>query len=83
MSTKQRNFVILGILVGLVCVVFSILYALTPAGSLPSFLPGYEAGSLHIHVKHSIAAFLLGIGSFLFAWFQSGSKPTRSGNTEK
>jgi len=44
-----------------------------PAGSLP--LPdalGHEAGSSHHHVKHAIASLFLGIGCFIFAWFESG-----------
>ena len=36
------------------------------------FFPGHEAGSTHHHVKHGIAALLLGLGAFVFAWFQTG-----------
>ena len=43
--------------------------------SLPGFLPGHEAGSAHHHVKHGIAALLLGLGAFVLAWFQSGPRP--------
>ena len=35
-------------------------------------MPGHEAGSSHHHIKHGIAAFVLGIGCFVFAWFQTG-----------
>ena len=50
-----------------------------PAGSLPSFFPGHEAGSSHHHVKHGLLALILGIGCFVFAWFQSGPSTARSG----
>ncbi|MEA2130796.1 MAG: hypothetical protein QOJ85_3687, partial [Solirubrobacteraceae bacterium] len=36
------------------------------------FLPGHEAGSTHHHVKHGIAALVVGLGAFAFAWFQTG-----------
>jgi hypothetical protein len=39
---------------------------------LPSFFPGYEAGSSHHHTKHGIAAFVVALACFVFAWFQSG-----------
>ena len=43
-----------------------------PAKSLPGFFPGHQAGSSHHHVKHGIAAFLLGLACLVFAWFQTG-----------
>ena len=42
------------------------------ADALPSFFPGHEAGSSHHHVKHGLDAFILGVGAFIFAWFQTG-----------
>lgn len=73
---KNRGMVILGVVLGLVFVVIGIVYATHDAGSLPSFFPGYEAGSTHMHAKHSIASFVLAVLSFIFAWFQSGPKPS-------
>jgi hypothetical protein len=49
------------------------VYWAEPAHALPSFFPGHKAGSQHHHVKHGIAAFLLGLACLAFAWFQSGS----------
>ena len=40
----------------------------------PSFFPGHQAGSSHHHVKHGIAAFLVGLACFVFAWFRTGPK---------
>ena len=57
---------------GVAFIVLAIVYWVEPAGSLPSFIPGHEAGSGHHHVKHGIAAFLLGAALLVFAWFQTG-----------
>jgi hypothetical protein len=72
MSTKHRNLIIPAILAGIVFMVIAVIYWVDTAGSLPSFFPGHEAGSSDHHVKHGIAAFILGLGCFIFAWFQSG-----------
>jgi hypothetical protein len=50
------------------------VYWIEPAKSLPSVLPGHQAGSSHHHVKHGIAAFVLGLGAFVLAWFQTGPR---------
>jgi hypothetical protein len=62
---------------GVVLVVIAIVYFAEPAKSLPGFFPGHQAGSTHHHVKHGIAALLLGLGAFVLAWFQSGPRTTR------
>jgi hypothetical protein len=64
--------------VGIALIVLAIVYWAEPAGSLPTFVPGHEAGSGHHHVKHGIAAFLLGAALLVFAWFQTGKKPAAS-----
>ena len=73
-----RHPVVIGIAIaaGIVLIVLAVVYWAEPAGSLPSWLPGHEAGSEHHHVKHGIAAFLVGIALLVFAWFQTG--PRRS-----
>jgi amino acid permease len=66
--------IIVGVLVGIVCLGFAVLYWTTPAGSLPAYLPGFIAGSGEIHVKHGIAALVVALGAFTFSWFSSGKK---------
>jgi hypothetical protein len=39
-----------------ICVIVAIMYFVLPGGSLPTFLPGYVAGSTHIHFLHAVAA---------------------------
>ena len=40
----------------IICVIVAVLYFMMPGGSLPTFLPGYVAGSTHIHRMHAVAA---------------------------
>ena len=71
---NDRLLVALAIAAGVVLIAIAIVYWAEPAKSLPSFFPGHQAGSAHHHVKHGIAAFLVGIACFAFAWFRSGPK---------
>jgi hypothetical protein len=70
--TKNRKLIPWAIAAGLVLIAISVVYLAEPAGSLPAFLPGHDAGSAHHHVKHGILALILGVGCFIFAWFQTG-----------
>jgi ammonia channel protein AmtB len=47
--------------IGVIFVIVAIVYWLVPAGSLPGVMPGFEAGSTQVHVKHGIAALVIGI----------------------
>lgn len=71
---NDRLLVTLAVVAGIVLIVVSIVYFAEPAGSLPSFFPGHQAGSSHHHFKHGIAAVLVGLACFVFAWFRSGPK---------
>jgi uncharacterized membrane protein YkvA (DUF1232 family) len=55
-------------ILGIVCVVAAIMYFVMPAGSLPPFMPGYEAGSAHVHMKHAIIAVIAAVVLFLIGW---------------
>jgi hypothetical protein len=70
--TKNRSLILPAILAGIVLIALAAIYWAEPAGSLPSFFPGHAAGSGHHHVKHGLLAFILGVGCFVFAWFQTG-----------
>ncbi len=76
--TKRRKLILPAILAGIVLLVVGGIYLLEPAGSLPSFFPGHQAGSAHHHVKHGIAAMLLGLAALVLAWFQTGPARTES-----
>ena len=59
-------------LLGLVFLALAVVYWLTPAGSLPSFLPGFQPGGEHAHVKHALGSLIVALILFAFAWFQRG-----------
>jgi UDP-N-acetylmuramyl pentapeptide phosphotransferase/UDP-N-acetylglucosamine-1-phosphate transferase len=70
----RKLLVALAVVLGIALVAIAAVYWAEPARSLPSFFPGHEAGSSHHHVKHGIAALLVGLACFAFAWFNSGPK---------
>ena len=71
---SDRTINILLVVAGVVLILLAVVYFVEPAKSLPSLMPGHEAGSTHHHVKHGLAALLLGIGAFVLAWFRSGPR---------
>jgi Na+/H+ antiporter NhaD/arsenite permease-like protein len=77
-ATTLRRLVIPAIVLGILLVVVAIVYFTQPEHSLPSFFPGHaSAGSAeanHHHAKHGIAALIVALACFAFAWFQSGPK---------
>ncbi len=73
---NDRLLALLAVIAGVILIVIAVVYWVEPARSLPSFFPGQAAGSSHHHTKHGIAAFLLGIACFVFAWFRTGPKRT-------
>ena len=72
--SNRRLLGLLAAVLGLVLVAIAVVYWAEPARSLPSFFPGHKAGSGHHHTKHGIAAFLLGLACFVFAWFSTGEQ---------
>jgi len=76
MDFNLRRLVLPAVLLGILLIVVAVVYFVTTADSLPSFFPGHvsanssEAG--HHHTKHGIAALVLALACFVFAWFQSG-----------
>jgi hypothetical protein len=73
-NTRHPVVIGLAVIIGIALIVLAVVYWVEPAGSLPSWIPGHEAGSGHHHVKHGIAAFLVGLALLVFAWFQTGTR---------
>jgi hypothetical protein len=73
---RSRLLPILSVLAGVVLLVIAVVYVVEPAASLPSFFPGHvgaaDAEHAHHHVKHAIAAFVLALAAFVYAWFATG-----------
>lgn len=77
-AATMRKLMIPAIALGVVLVVVAIVYFITPEHSLPSFFPGHASASSaeanHHHTKHGIAAIVVALACFAFAWFQTGPK---------
>ena len=71
---RHRAITALAVVAGIALIVLAIVYWAEPAGSLPSWIPGHQAGSGHHHVKHGIASFLVGLACLVYAWFQTGTQ---------
>jgi hypothetical protein len=70
--TKNPRLILPAVLLGVVLIVIAVFYFADTASGLPSFFPGHESGSTtHHHVKHGIAAIVVALGCFVFAWFQT------------
>jgi hypothetical protein len=64
----------LSLIAGILGVLFLALaaaYWFIPADDLPSFFPGFVAGSAQIHVRHAIVTLIIALVLLAFAWFQS------------
>jgi hypothetical protein len=57
-------------LLGVLFLAVAAMYWFVPAGGLPSFVPGFIAGSAYIHVKHAILSLIIALVLFAFAWLQ-------------
>ena len=73
---SNKGVAVLAVIVGVLLLGIAALYFTHTSGTLPSFFPGYVAGSAHKHAKHGILALALAIVAFLVAWFQSGPRAT-------
>ena len=72
---NDRLLVALAALLGLVLIVIGIVYIALNEHDIPSFFPGHVSHpASHHHVKHGIAAILLGLACFAFAWFRLGPR---------
>ena len=73
MQTKQLSAGIAA-LIGILLLAVAVIYFITPANSLPGFLPGHEIGVTGRHTKHAILAIALALCAFVAARFLYGSK---------
>ena len=83
MNSNLRRLMIPAVLLGIVLIVVAVIYFADPAKSLPSFFPGHVSASSaeanHHHSKHGIAALVVALACFAFAWFQTGPKARATG----
>jgi NADH:ubiquinone oxidoreductase subunit 5 (subunit L)/multisubunit Na+/H+ antiporter MnhA subunit len=78
MSPNLRRLIIPAIVIGILLIVVAVIYFVTPEHSLPSFFPGHSSATSaeanHHHTKHGIAALVVALAAFAFAWFATGPK---------
>jgi NADH:ubiquinone oxidoreductase subunit 5 (subunit L)/multisubunit Na+/H+ antiporter MnhA subunit len=83
MNPNLRKLLVPAVLLGVLLIVVAVIYFVSPEHSLPSFFPGHaSAGSAeanHHHTKHGIAALVVALACFAFAWFQTGPKARAAG----
>jgi hypothetical protein len=71
---KRPQLIVPALALGVIFLVIAAIYWSNDAGSLPSFFPGHQEGSTHVHFKHGLAAAIVGLGCLVFAWFQTGGQ---------
>jgi amino acid permease len=72
---SNRLLVIGAAVLGIALIVVGVIYIAETEHNIPSFFPGHSSQpSSHHHVKHGIAAILLGLACLAFAWFRTGPR---------
>jgi NADH:ubiquinone oxidoreductase subunit 6 (subunit J) len=66
------------LVLGIALIIVSVVYFTRTAADLPSFFPGYQAGSAHHHSKHGVVALILGLLALAGAWISLGTKPAQT-----
>jgi Na+/H+ antiporter NhaD/arsenite permease-like protein len=78
MNPNLRKLILPAVVLGIVMIAVAVIYFVQPEHSLPSFFPGHtsatSAEANHHHTKHGIAALVVAMACFAFAWFQTGPK---------
>jgi hypothetical protein len=80
---ESRLLIALAVVAGLALFVIAGIYFAEPAKSLPSFFPGHAAGATTHHVKHGIAAAVVGLALIVFAWFATGPRKAAAGRGDR
>ena len=70
----KKTLIILAVVFGIAFVALSIFYWTTPANMLPAFLPGHDPSLATVHMKHGVAALVVGLALLVYAWFASAKK---------
>lgn len=83
MNPNLRKLIVPAVLLGVLLIVVAVIYFADSAHSLPSFFPGHvsatDSEANHHHTKHGIAALVVALACFAFAWFQTGPKTGAAG----
>jgi hypothetical protein len=66
---EKRPMKMIAYILGIICAIAAVMYFVMPAGSLPTFMPGYAEGSTHVHHLHAYAAAVAALVLFGIGWF--------------
>jgi hypothetical protein len=66
----NRTLPLIAGLLGVLFLAIAAMYWFVPVSSLPSFVPGFKAGSAHIAFKHAIGSLVIALVVLAFAWLQ-------------
>ncbi len=84
-AATLRKLVLPAVILGILLIVVAVVYFTTAEHALPAFFPGHvAAGSAEAdqhHTKHGIAALVVALACFVFAWFQTGPKTSSAGSS--
>jgi hypothetical protein len=67
----KKTLMILFVILAIVFIAIAVFYFVTPADKLPHSFPGYVANSSKVHLKHGLAALIVGLGFAILAWFST------------
>ena len=59
---------VIAYILAIICIIVAVTYFVMPAGQLPPFMAGYEAGSAHIHTKHAAIAVVAAVILAVIGW---------------
>jgi uncharacterized membrane protein len=72
--SSTRLIVVILVIVGVLALAAGIYYFTTASGKLPTWFPGYLAGSTHHHIKRAIAGIGVAVLSAIGVWMLSGRR---------
>jgi flagellar basal body-associated protein FliL len=72
--SSTRLIVVILVIVGLLALAAGIYYFTTTSGKLPTWFPGYLAGSTHHHIKRAIAGVGVAVLCAIGVWLLSGRR---------
>jgi hypothetical protein len=59
---------VIAYILAIICAIVAVMYFAIPAENLPNFMPGFEAGSAHIHTKHALIAAVAAVILAVIGW---------------
>ena len=77
--TKRPQLIIPAVILGVVFLAIAAIYWIDGRRLAALLLPrATRPARRTIHFKHGLAAAIVGLGCFVFAWFQTGGAPQRN-----